>query len=112
MENTKKILKNKEGKEYILEYNRKSVQQIEKLGFSLNQAADKPMTMFPLMFRGAFLAHHKYMKDKEIEEIYDAIKDKSVLHENLLNMITECYTSLLDEETNGEDEGNADWEII
>ena len=69
MENTKITLRNKEGKEYILEYNRQSVQQIEKMGFSINDIDSKPMIMFPLMFRGAFIANHKYLKEKPIFSI-------------------------------------------
>lgn len=112
MENTQIKLKNKKsGKEYILEYNRKTVQQIERLGFSINQASEKPMTMFPLMFRGAFLANHKYLKEKEIEEIYDGLKNKNELNEKLLTMITECYSTLLDGDEE-ENEGNVDWEIV
>ena len=111
MENTKIILKSKEGKEYILEYNRQSVQQIEKMGFSIEEISKKPMTMFPLMFRGAFIKNHKYIKDSEITEIYDKISKKSVLHDRLMDRISECYISLSDKE-DADNEGNADWEIV
>lgn len=111
MENTKITFK-KDGKEYILEYNRQSVQQIEKLGFTIEDVSRKPMTMFPLMFRGAFLANHKYVKEKEIEEIYDNIRKKDELHVTLINMITECYETLSDNNKETENEGNVDWEIV
>lgn len=111
MENTKKILRNKDGKEYILEYNRQSVQQIERLGFSIEDVRRQPMNMFPLMFRGAFLKNHKYVKEKEISEIYDKLPKKSELHNDLIVMITECYATLNDDE-NENAEGNADWEIV
>lgn len=111
MENTKMILKNKEGKEYILEYNRQSVQQIEKMGFSIGDVEKRPMTMFPLIFRGAFIKNHKYIKETEISEIYDKIGKKSELHNRLLDMITECYMTLGDNEDEN-DEGNVDWEIV
>lgn len=111
MENTKITLRNKQGKEYILEYNRQSVQQIEKIGFSINDIDSKPMTMFPLMFRGAFIANHKYLKEKEIMEIYENFPKKNDLHAKLIDMITECYLSLSDNENAG-NEGNADWEMI
>ena len=77
MENTKITLRNKEGKEYILEYNRESVQQIEKIGFSLNDLTKKPMTMFPLLFRGAFIKNCRFVKEKEINEIYEKFPKKS-----------------------------------
>lgn len=110
MENTKMIIRNKDGQEYILEYDRDAVQQIEKLGFSINDIDSKPMTMFPLMFRGAFIKNHKYIKEKEVKNIYDKINKKSELHNRLIEMITECYLSLSDKDT--DNEGNADWEIV
>lgn len=110
MQNTKIVLKNKEGIEYILEYNRLSVQQIERLGFSLEDITKKPMTMFPLMFRGAFLANCRFVKEKEITELYDNMKNKEKLHNALMNMISECYETLTESE--GDSEGNVDWEIV
>lgn len=110
MQNTKIIIKNKEGKEYILEYNRQSIQQIERIGFSLEDVGKKPMTMFPLMFRGAFLANHKYVKEKEINELYEKMGKKDELHSALMNMINECYETLMDNEE--ESEGNVGWEIV
>lgn len=110
MENTKIVLKNKDGKEYILEYNRQSIQQIERIGFSLEDVGKKPMTMFPLMFRGAFLANHKYVKEKEINDLYEKMGKKDELHSALMNMISECYETLMDNEE--ESEGNVGWEIV
>lgn len=110
MQNTKIVLKNKEGIEYILEYNRLSVQQIERMGFSLEDVTKKPMTMFPLMFRGAFLANCRFVKEKEITELYDGMKNKEKLHNALMNMISECYETLTESDENSE--GNIDWEIV
>lgn len=110
MQNTKIVLKNKEGIEYILEYNRLSVQQIERMGFSLEDVTRKPMTMFPLMFRGAFLANCRFVKEKEITELYDSMKNKEKLHNALMNMISECYETLTESDENSE--GNIDWEIV
>lgn len=109
MENTKIVIKKNEN-EYILEYNRQSIQQMEKIGFSINEIENKPMLMFPLLFRGAFIKNHSFVKEKEINEIYDKIKRKTELHEKLMEMISECYKELVDD--NAEDkEGNVDWEI-
>ena len=110
MQNTRIMLKNKEGKEYVLEYNRQSVQQIERLGFSIDEIGKKPMTMFPLMFRGAFLVNCRYVKEKEINEIYDKMKKKDELHNTLVTMISECYETLTDSDEDAE--GNVGWEIV
>jgi uncharacterized protein YfkK (UPF0435 family) len=112
MENTKITLKNKEGIEYILEYNRLSVQQMERMGFSLEDVTRKPMTMFPLMFRGAFLANCRFVKEKEITEIYDNIKNREKLHNTLMTMISECYETLTDSDEGTDTKGNVDWEIV
>lgn len=111
MENTKISLKKGE-QEYILEYNRQSVQQIEKMGFSINKIEDNPMIMFPLLFRGAFIKNHAFVKEKEINEIYSKMKKKKELHEKLLEMISETYNELLSDNESDDKEGNVDWEIV
>ena len=110
MQNTRISMKNSEGKEYKLEYKRESVQQKERMGFSIEEVSKKPMLMFPLMFRGAFLKNCRWVKEKEIKELYEKMKKKDELHSALMNMINECYESLMDSEENSE--GNVDWEIV
>lgn len=97
------------GKKYVLEYTRETVKTIEKLGFSFDKYSENPMTQIPIVFNGAFLKNHKFMKNDEIQEIYDSLKDKQKLMEGLLSMISDCYTSLMDDSNN---EGNATWEIV
>ena len=58
----KKIKLNYKDKEYILEYNRKTVSELENMGFIASEFANKPATMLPLAFRGAFLKNHKFLK--------------------------------------------------
>lgn len=108
MENTKIKLK-KEEKEYILEYNRQSIQQLERMGFSLEDMTKKPATMFPIMFRGAFLANHKTVKESEINDLYEQMTKKDVLHSKLIEMISETYLSLVED---NDTQGNVDWEIV
>ena len=55
------------GKTYTLEYTRKSVEQMEKQGFIAEDVQKKPMTMLPALFAGAFLAHHRYVKQDVID---------------------------------------------
>ena len=66
-------------KEYILEYDRKSVSALEDNGFVASEFANKPAKMLPLAFKGAFFKHHKFLKEEIIDEIFDNIKDKSGL---------------------------------
>lgn len=51
-----------EGKDYTLEFNRKSVEQLEKQGFVASDITSKPMSSLPTLFAGAFLANHRFVK--------------------------------------------------
>ena len=63
-----------EGREYTLEYSRKTVSKAEQAGLDVNQLETKSMTMIPLMFWGAFLMHHPYMtKDQTDKILFDGL---------------------------------------
>ena len=40
------------GREYTLEYSRRTVEKTEKAGFNTNEVDSKSMTMIPLLFWG------------------------------------------------------------
>lgn len=110
---SKQIKLNYDNKEYILEYNRKSVSAMEVLGFNAKEVDDKMATMIPLMFQGAFIMHHPSIKIALINEIYDKVEDKMKLMNTLSNMINDCYQSLLADNDKKEDDGkNVSWEIM
>lgn len=92
-------------KEYVLEYTRNSVKQMEDQGFVARDIEIKPMTVLPALFAGAFLAHHRFEKKAVIDEIYSKLKDKASLIEHLAEMYNEPVSSLLDET----DQGNLEW---
>ena len=58
-----------EGREYTLEYNRRTVAKTEQAGFDVNQIESKSMTMIPLLFWGAFLMHHPHMTKEQTDKI-------------------------------------------
>jgi len=66
----KQIIFEFEGKEYVLEFTRKSIETMERQGFVASDIVDKPMTTLPALFAGAFLAHHRYVKKELVDEIY------------------------------------------
>ncbi len=103
-----KIALTHEGKEYILEYNRQSVKQMEGQGFALNDITNKPVTMIPMLFEGAFIKNCKGVKRKVISEIYDNISDKTGLIEVLMEMYVDTLSTLTEENT----EGNVSWAIV
>lgn len=52
-------------KEYVLEFTRRTVTEMEKKGFVAAEVENKPMSTLPALFEGAFLAHHRFEK-KEV----------------------------------------------
>ena len=63
-------------KEYTLEYTRRTVAEMEKKGFIASDITDKPMTTLPALFAGAFLAHHRFVKEDVINNIYTKLTKK------------------------------------
>lgn len=95
------------GKVYTLEFNRKSIEMMERQGFILDELTDKPATMLPMLFRGAFLMHHPTVRRDVVDALYDAISNKTALIEKLSDMYSEPLLTLIsDSET---DEGNVEW---
>lgn len=102
-------------KEYTLRFTRKTIQRMEDKGFIASEIGDKPATMIPMLFEGAFLAEHRFVKKDVIDEIYNGIKNKNELINKLLELyyepIEELFGSNEDEQTeSGEAEGNTLWE--
>lgn len=96
-----------QGKEYCLEYTRKSVEMLEKSGFVASDIKDKPMTTLPALFAGAFLANHRFVKQEVIDEIFSKMTNKSELIGKLAEMYNEPIMALIDEPEDAE--GNLDW---
>lgn len=57
------------GREYTLEYNRKSIVKVEQAGFDISKIESRSMTMIPLMFWGAFLMHHPRVTKEQSDAI-------------------------------------------
>ena len=103
----KQIIFSYEGKDYTLEYTRRTIRQMEDEGFVANDIDDRPMTLLPALFAGAFKAHHKFVKRDVIDKIYAAMPNKEELIGKLAEMYNEPIMSLMDEPE--EPEGNVDW---
>lgn len=94
--------------EYTLEFTRKSIEILEKRGFKITDIQDKPVSTLPMLFAGAFIAHHKFAKPEVIEEIFSKLKNKEELLDKLAEMYNEPILAMMDEPE--ESEGNLDWE--
>lgn len=101
--------------DYVLEYSRNSVKQMEQQGFILEKLSEQPMTQVPLLVYGAFMKNHKGIKRSLVDEIFEHISDKIGDGDNgfihaLLEMYAETVNTLTDNES--VDEGNrAVWKV-
>lgn len=95
------------GKAYTLEFNRKSVEAMERQGFVVSEITNKPMTVLPALFRGAFMMHHPSVRRDAIDALFAKISDKSGLIEKLAEMYNEPILALI--ENDEADEGNVEW---
>lgn len=98
-----------DGKTYTLEFTRRSVQQLEKTGFKIMELRDKPASLIPDFFAGAFIAHHKHVKREIVDKIFDGLKNKEGLIEALSEMYNDTLTSLLGDD---DEQGNIGWKVV
>lgn len=101
-------VKDKYGNPYTLEYTRRSVEILERRGFKIEDIRSFPLINLPILFEGAFLAHHKQVKKETTDEIFASLKDKDTLIGKLAEMYSEPLETLVSEPEG--DEGNANWE--
>ena len=85
------------GTQYTLEYTRDSVKQMERGGFSIETAADTPITSLLTLFKGAFIAHHPRTSQNTIDEIWENLGNKDGLFEALANLYNEPMEALMKE---------------
>lgn len=104
---SKQLCFNFNGVDYTLEFTRKSVETMERQGFVISDVFDKPMTTLPALFKGAFLAHHRWTKQDVIDEIFAKMTNKQELISKLTEMYQEPIVTLVDEPA--ENEGNLNW---
>jgi hypothetical protein len=82
-----------QGKAYSLTFTKKSIIQMERLGFNPQTILDKPLTALPTLFGYSFIANHSSTSKKLIDDIYEQIDDKP----NLLSALVDMYNSAFDE---------------
>ena len=102
------IVRDQNGTRYTLEFNRRTVETMERRGFKLDM--DYPNTNIKELFRGAFQVNHKGMMPDRIDRIWDQQKNK----EGLLGKLVQLYMKPLEAlmaEPKDEDE-NPTWETV
>ena len=94
-------------KDYVLEFTRRTVTEMEKKGFIAAEVENKPMSTLPALFEGAFLAHHRFEKKETINAIFNRMTNKEELIGKLAEMYNEPIMAIVEEPE--ESEGNVDW---
>ena len=103
----KKIEFDYNGEHYILGYTKNTVRQLESTGFVLEDVPSRPLTLIPQLFAGAFLCHHRRIKDETVNEIYKHMGNRQLLLETLSEMFRNPAVELLEDP---EDDGkNIEW---
>jgi hypothetical protein len=104
----KQITFSYKGTDYTLEFTRRTVQDMEREGFLVEDVQTKPMSALPALFAGAFKAHHRFIRRDLIDEIYQWMPDKEKLIGKLAEMYNEPIMTLLNEPEEG-DEKKVNW---
>ncbi len=112
MKKSKQITITYNDNEYTLEYNREALVQMENWGFNINEYSIKPAKSLILAFRGAFYMHHSNLRLKDIEDIFNDLKDKEGLSSVLADMMNDCYQSLMNGDKKEEETKKASWKIV
>lgn len=97
------------GKDYVLEYNRRTVAEMERMGFVPAEVKTKPVSMLPALFQGAFMMHHRREKKETIDAIFAHMTNKDKLIEELVDMYSEPIVSMIEEPE--ESKGNVNWTV-
>lgn len=103
----KQITFSYDGKDYTLEFTRRTVRQLEGNGFNVDNIVDRPLSVCTELFAGAFLANHRATPKATIEEIFAAMPNKEELIQKLAEMYAEPVNALLAEPEDGEK--NVSW---
>lgn len=98
-------------KNYVLGFNRKTVKQMEREGFKLDEVETKPLTCISDLFAGAFKMNHRFEKREVIDQIHADIKDKDKLTENLIQMYSDTVKSLMADDDSEDNENLISWSM-
>lgn len=103
------IVKDNNGKEYKLDFNRKTVVSMENNGFKLDLEA--PNSMIGNLFYGAFQMYHKRIEREFVMKIWEQQSNK----EKLLTALVKMYQKPLEDlmaEPEDADEENPTWKEV
>lgn len=94
-----------EGKEYKLGFTAETVADAQADGLVVQELAEKPNVMIPLLVYHAGRAHNKKFKRRVATNLYKDIRDKDVFLEALLDEYAAVVSALFEDN----EQGNATW---
>jgi len=86
-----------------------NIRTMESMGFIADELFTKPALRIPELFYGAFAAHHRGIKRKEVDRMFEGIQNRSDLIQKLVEMYRETLSSLVEENENSA--GNVTWTV-
>lgn len=86
-----------EGATFTLAYSRKTTQIMAQQGFKTNMLTDAPALGVPMLFKGAFLVHHRGIKSDLVDKIYEALENKDELLSALIEMYSDPINALFED---------------
>lgn len=103
----KLILTDKEGSKYTLEFNRITIDRMQRNGFVLD--TDRLYMSAKDLITGAFRMHHRGMEWNEIEKVWKAQNHRDELLKKLVEMFYEPTIDLMGGEEHEGDDENPTW---
>lgn len=100
--------KTQNGREFVLEFNRRTVQLAEKGGFNIEKFDESMMNSIPELFFYAFKMHHAWIKKEETDRIlfdeFCGLKEDEI--KQLIELYTAPYDALLNTTTGGDEKNS------
>lgn len=100
------------GRKYKLGFNRKTIKEMERDGFSFSEAEGNEVGRLLALYRGAFKQYQPKMTDEEIDEVFGALvkeQDEESIYAVLMEMVQEPLSVLSSPE--GEESKKATWVV-
>ena len=104
------ILKDAVGNKYTLEFNRETVERMQRQGFVLD--TDRLYISAKDLITGAFRMHHKKLEWTLIEPIWMAQNKRDELLKVLAEMYMEPTTTLMGTDEAEDKDANPTWEVL
>lgn len=97
------LLKMEDGKEYKLEFSRKSVEWAERRGFTTDDLSEHMMIRVPELFYYSFRKNHPFMTKEQTDKIL--FEQLGGLTEEMLTRLVELYTDGYESLVNRSEDG-------